>query len=283
MAMMVRGLARAATRSQGSLAGAQRSLIVRQTGLRFDAPRLEAFRRVCEFEGQRGGVPLTFPEVHFTPLIAQAVVSAEFALSPLGLIHVRQEVEQLVPLRPERVFDATAQLVALRVVERGVEVDFSMLLTDRGEPAWTGIATLLSRAPGSRSGGRVVPSPATSPAPIPGTAVDVPGHMGRAFARVSGDYNPHHLFAATARPLGYRRPIAHGMWTFARALGPVLREVDSEQRVVAWADFKKPLLMPGRALLFGGPLTGATTETRLEVRDSLTGAPHLIGAARVVL
>lgn len=46
---------------------------------------------------------------------------------------------------------------------------------------------------------------------------DLPGTLGRRYARVSGDWNPIHLSSLTARPFGYRRPIAHGMWTLGRA------------------------------------------------------------------
>ncbi len=42
--------------------------------------------------------------------------------------------------------------------------------------------------------------------------------LGLRFARASGDFNPHHLFTWTAKMLGYKQPIAHGMWTIARCL-----------------------------------------------------------------
>lgn len=40
---------------------------------------------------------------------------------------------------------------------------------------------------------------------------------GRRYARVSGDYNPIHLWPWTARPFGFRAPILHGYATAARA------------------------------------------------------------------
>lgn len=41
---------------------------------------------------------------------------------------------------------------------------------------------------------------------------------GLKYAYVSGDWNPHHLYTWTARILGYRAPIAHGLWTLARSV-----------------------------------------------------------------
>ena len=39
---------------------------------------------------------------------------------------------------------------------------------------------------------------------------ELPAGAGRRYARVSGDYNPIHLWALTARPFGFRAPILHG-------------------------------------------------------------------------
>ena len=42
--------------------------------------------------------------------------------------------------------------------------------------------------------------------------------IGRRYGAVSGDRNPIHLYPLTARLFGFRRAIAHGMWTKARCL-----------------------------------------------------------------
>ena len=47
------------------------------------------------------------------------------------------------------------------------------------------------------------------------------GDTGIRYAKVSGDWNPHHLYPWSARLLGYRSPIAHGLWTLARAVAVV--------------------------------------------------------------
>ena len=44
------------------------------------------------------------------------------------------------------------------------------------------------------------------------------GDLGRRYAAVSGDRNPIHMHALTAKPLGFPAAIAHGMWTKARCL-----------------------------------------------------------------
>ncbi len=65
---------------------------------------------------------------------------------------------------------------------------------------------------------------------------------------MSGDWNPIHLHALTARPLGFPAAIAHGMYTYARtlaALGPALPGDGFTSTV--W--FGKPVRLPSTVAL----------------------------------
>lgn len=70
-------------------------------------------------------------------------------------------------------------------------------------------------------------------------------NTGRRYARISGDYNPIHLWPWSARLLGFKRPIAHGMFLVSKAqmmleqsIGKPIAELN--------ADFLKPAMLPGR-------------------------------------
>ena len=226
---------------------------------------------------------MTYPEMHFTQLIAEAVLSSGFPFSPLGLIHVGQRVESLAPLLPDDRVDATTELEELRETERGYELDFSMIVERRGTRVWSGLATLLSRSPTKQSVNKRDPAAARS-RPRPSASegsfdLTVPGNTGVRYARVSGDYNPHHLWWFTARPLGYRRPIAHGMWTFARVLSEVLEGVDEDAALSATTVFKRPLLMPGRIHIEAPRLAEHPSGVQFAAREASSGAPHLLGDA----
>ena len=41
------------------------------------------------------------------------------------------------------------------------------------------------------------------------------------YAKLTNDYNPHHLNTFTARLVGYPGPMAHGMWTLSRTLAAI--------------------------------------------------------------
>lgn len=59
---------------------------------------------------------------------------------------------------------------------------------------------------------------------------------------MSGDWNPIHVHQLTARPLGFPRAIAHGMWTVARCAAEAVPE--DAGTVTLRAEFKAPVLLP---------------------------------------
>jgi acyl dehydratase len=97
--------------------------------------------------------------------------------------------------------------------------------------------------------------------------------MGRRYGAVSGDRNPIHMAALSAKLFGFKRAIAHGMWTNARALSFLLPTTPVEQARLA-VEFKTPLYLPGRAALWSA--RNGTTAL-FEVRDAKGQKPHLRG------
>jgi len=99
------------------------------------------------------------------------------------------------------------------------------------------------------------------------------GDIGRRYGRVTGDLNPIHLSAVSARLFGFRRAIAHGMWTKARALATLMPRATVAEAKVA-VEFKTPLFLPARASLW---TTRDADGVRFEVRDAGGDKPHLRG------
>jgi acyl dehydratase len=78
----------------------------------------------------------------------------------------------------------------------------------------------------------------------------------RRYAMVSGDYNPIHLSSLLARAFGFRRAIAHGMYSVGRAAANI--ESQTSRPVIAIsADFMRPIPLPAQAT-FGFESMGTT-------------------------
>jgi len=285
VSLLAASLYRAAFRSQGRLAHGDLAgfpaLSATRRGVRVDRARLAAYALLCGFDVGASVLPLPYPESLCFPLLAAIATSAAFPLSPLGLIHVGQALAQTRPLRADERLDLRCVVAGAEPGPRGITVRIAMTGTCAGESVWSGEAELLSRSAettrvASTRGRQRESLPLADPAGAASIGIDVPEDTGRRYARISGDWNPHHLHWTLARLLGYPRPIAHGMWTLARALaelegagvGPLAR---------AEARFRKPLFMPRRARLHWKTTGDAVA---FEVHDAEGPAVHLTGRAQ---
>jgi hypothetical protein len=84
----------------------------------------------------------------------------------------------------------------------------------------------------------------------------LPRNTGRAYARISGDWNPIHLWTWSARLMGMRRPIIHGMHTLARACAEL--EQACGRRILALEGrFRAPAAL-GSELVLGADLAAGS-------------------------
>ena len=97
-----------------------------------------------------------------------------------------------------------------------------------------------------------------APAVQPGSVIDswtLPPASGRAYARVSGDWNPIHLTRWSARLLGLPAPIIHGMHSVARSCAAL--EAAAQRRVSAMSvRFTAPVPLGSKVVLTSGSAPG---------------------------
>jgi acyl dehydratase len=96
--------------------------------------------------------------------------------------------------------------------------------------------------------------------------------VGRRYAAVSGDRNPIHLYAVTARAFGFKRQIAHGMWSAARCIATLENRLP--ESVTVDIAFNKPVPLPS-TVAFGSKPTD--TGYAFSLTDARSGAPHVLG------
>ena len=80
--------------------------------------------------------------------------------------------------------------------------------------------------------------------------------VGRRYAGISSDYNPIHLSAVSAKLFGFKRAIAHGMFSMACAVSKEEEVLDfkaPDEPVIIKSDFFKPILLPANVKVQSGP------------------------------
>jgi hypothetical protein len=200
--------------------------------------KLAAYTEVCGFS-QSSDWPITFPQVLLTPLHMKMVVSPLFPFPAMGLVHVRQSCQLITPIVSPTSLRAKSWIEGLVFRRRGAEIDLVSELYDGDTHLWTSRTTMFSRQPkghgrSENRGNRSEPGPNKIE-----EIWELPANLGRQYMKVSGDFNPIHLYAWTAKPFGFKKAIIHGMWSMAHALAKMKQRPTNVS-----VNFIRPVILP---------------------------------------
>jgi hypothetical protein len=237
-----------------------------------DRDRLARYVRVCGFD-LSDALPATYPHVLAFGLQLAVLTDPSFPPPAIGLVHTANRIEQRRPIDAAEPMSLRVGLGPVRPHRRGHSFTIRTEVRCGDEPVWTEWSTMLHRGDGDES----VPQAAGPPSSVKlarSAQWRLPGDLGRRYAAVSGDHNPIHLHPLSARLLGFKRPIVHGMWTIARCLAAVCPELPESFGIdVA---FKRPILLPAAVSFAEKPSAGAGA-LAFGVRDASDDTPHLDG------
>jgi len=208
---------------------------------RQDADRLARYAAVCGFT-LRDRVPPTWLHVLTFPLHLHLLTDPAATLRVPGLVHASNRMRQHRPVSVSEPLDLQVSIGNLRPHRRGALVDLVGQARVGDEVVWDGVSSYL--ATGAEVAGDFDDSPRPEFLPvIPSALWRLPADLGKRYRAVSSDPNPLHTSRAAARALGFRRPIAHGMWTHARALAAVENRLPDGYEMAV--EFTRPIPLPG--------------------------------------
>jgi acyl dehydratase len=223
-------------------------------------------------------LPMLYVHAMAMPLHMAILTHPKFPLRLLGLVHWANQTEMLQPIPPGAAMDFECTLHGITASERGQMFDIHTAVRMDGEIVWREISTFLAPARNSKALKKNKPqSPESQGEPVWGEPIAkwaVAANAGRRFAGPSGDWNPIHISAPTARLFGYPRAIAHGLFSAARCLA--LLQAGKPQNFPVRLDlrFKRPLLIPGHVALHTAALDYATL---FVLKVTPGGEPHIEG------
>ena len=224
-------------------------------------------------------LPMLYVHAMAMPLHMAILTHRAFPLRLLGLVHWANQTEMLQAIPPGEHLDFECSLDGITSSERGQMFDIHTTVRSKNNIVWREISTFLAPARQSKPG-KKTSSGGTPGEPVWGDAVAqwaVAGNAGRRFARPSGDWNPIHISAWTARLFGYPRAIAHGLFSAARCLALLQAGTPRTFPVRLDLRFKRPLLIPGRVALHTAAQDG---DTLFVLKVQPQGEPHIEGRLR---
>lgn len=248
------------------------NITVRLTDVVLDNKHLSAYRRVCGFAAD-GFLPVTYPHMHAHPLFMSLLLDNSFPFAVLGLVHVRNIITQHRPIKEREQLDIECSFGELKQLAKGYEFSIMTTVTTAGELVWESESIMFRRGGGTGEATERAPRTA-SPIPSVYETWYLKEDLGRRYGAISGDRNPIHLYATTAKMFGFKRHIAHGMWSKARCLASLQNQLPKQPFTVD-VSFKLPIFIPAK-VLFAPQETASGYEFRLLAKDGVK--PHLEGS-----
>jgi acyl dehydratase len=289
-------------------------LVLTLPSVSVERERLAAYDRVCGFS-LSDTLPPTYIHILAFPLHLALMTDSSFPFPAIGLVHIANEITQHRRVDAAETLSLRVLPTPLEPHPRGRQFRLRTEARAGEEVVWQEVATILRRGAGG-AGGRGPSSgvgataagapgdmgtavgagaargPAGPPAPssqqvppgsqeLPSTATwKLRGDLGRRYAGVSGDVNPIHMHALTAKLLGFPSAIAHGMWTKARCLAALETRLPTSFTVEV--SFRRPIVLPATVSFAEAPDPGdaGSAGIRFGVRDARKATPHLDGLVR---
>jgi hypothetical protein len=235
-----------------------------------EGERVAAYNRVCGFD-LRDHLPPTYPHVLAFPLQMAVMADGSFPFGAVGLVHVENQIVQHRRIGLDEELTIKVKPTKLKDHPKGRTFSLVTKVKAGNRIVWESTSTMLRR--GGGNGSTAKSRSGEEPDLIAAAEWKLGGDLGRRYAAVSGDRNPIHMHAWTAKPLGFPRAIAHGMWTKARCLAALESRLPDAFQVDV--RFRKPILLPSKVEFAS---TSQENEIAFAVRDAKRGTPHLDGS-----
>lgn len=249
-----------------------------ETGLRcrvrINPQDVAAYRKVCGF-ADSPILPATYPHILAFGLQMQLLTDKSFPFPLLGLIHLSNRIRIHRPLGGVNDLTLTVHAQNLQPHPKGATFDLVTTAEDSLGLLWEAESRMLCR--GVKLEGEATDEAQPSPTPTSAHVSEVarwpaPADIGRRYARVSGDYNPIHLSALTAKLFGFPQAIAHGLWNKAHTLAALGEHLPAANIEIA-VEFRKPVRLPSEVRLLASA-AGSSGELLLKGTGEIE---HMVG------
>ncbi|MDF2177992.1 MaoC/PaaZ C-terminal domain-containing protein [Aliiglaciecola sp. CAU 1673] len=211
--------------------------VLRCQGMQVAGDRQRAYQSLLPWP-QQGAVHPAWIHCLAMPLHLMLLLDKGFPFRVMGLVHMENQITQYRALGLDEKLDIVCELADLQPHRLGWQFSIVTKVTSADVLIWEAKSINLARH------GKAPAKTLSSVQDL--QQVDEIWHLdddlGRQYAKVSGDYNPIHLYPWSARLFGFNAPIAHGMWSKARCISALSSVLGERFRISV--SFRKPILLP---------------------------------------
>lgn len=180
------------------------------------------------------------------PMHILLLLLPEFPFPLLGLVHVSNQVIQKRPVQKRESLSVSSTFKHLELHPKGWLFSISVEFYSGSEIVWQSVSTNLFLTKHGQEVGSASEQFSDTLTYDESAHWQLKADLGRRYAKVSGDYNPIHLYKWSAKLFGFKQHIIHGMWTKSycisemQKINPALFNHAYEVNTA----FKQPLYLP---------------------------------------
>lgn len=205
-----------------------------------------AYARICGFGKTDGELPFIYPHMIAFKLHMELMLHHSFPLAVMGMVHIKNEITQYRAIKEDESLDVRAFFLESVRTNKGLEVVIKAEVRVGMELVWEDVTTYFARLPSKNKKKESVKRERPAlPEHTDTETWSLPENLGFNYGMISGDPNPIHMHPITAKIFGFKRHIAHGMWTKARVAADLYAKLGSDKATMS-IEFKQPIFLPGK-------------------------------------
>jgi acyl dehydratase len=176
---------------------------------------LQQYKKFVGFTNDPG-IPLSYFYLFAQRAQLSMMMDSRFTYPVPGLVHMANSMQSIGPVDATLPMDLKITATQEPVTQTGrLCILFDVTIGQLGMPKVRCTSRYLGKRGNKKDAAKDNVEPQLNLEPIADWAV--PQDTGRRYAALSGDYNLIHLWPWSARLFGFKKPIAHGMYSVAKA------------------------------------------------------------------
>jgi acyl dehydratase len=205
------------------------------------------YKKFTGFPGDQSA-PLSYWYLFAQRAQLALMMDPRFSYPVPGIVHVSNVMQQFAPVNLLRAIDIEVSVSQESIDERGgLYVSFDVMISQFGIAQVSCKSRYLARRTIKKTGQSEITKVSEAVfLHLADWALE--SDVGRQYARISGDYNPIHLWPWSANLLGFKKPIAHGMFLVSKAQAMLEQTMGTPVTQMS-ATFMRPAMVPGQLRL----------------------------------
>lgn len=248
--------------------------LAKRQSIIINGPHCERYNRLCEWQpGIASVVHPNYIQVLSLPMQLSMMVEVPFPFKPLGLVHISNQIEVNALCEQHSTLEMQTSFGKLMWHKKGWVFEVITKAFQDQRLMITATSSYLAR---TKHSGDVAHSDSEKnhvshyhDAKVKLTNAELSlepnykllyqpctfeSNIGRKYAAISKDYNPIHLTTASARMLGFKQAIAHGMFSKALCVSHLFKRIPRLKSQVlgsfdVYTEFMQPIYLPSKSTL----------------------------------